>query len=991
MISVKYWYRRGAAAAVLCAAGLAIALMARLYSVYVTRQINEECTSHLVEVYSQVNRNFVSFLETNWENLDDWVHTIQAQSEDAAAPFLRSRRQNWGFSEFYFLSPDGRGLTPDGAVEQFEMEIAGDSLFEKEERTLFLETLSSGQSVTLFAIPVEPGVYQGFAYSAIAVSYSNADIVASLDANAFSNQSLSMIVYTDGSVLLSTQASGSAFGNYLAYLNAGSDLDAEELAAIQNDWENGVSGVVRCGIGGVSHYIAYLPVGYESCVLLGVVPQAAASANMLAIQKATIDVLIKVSLLLGALITVWIVLSYRQKTKKSTLELRYRERMFDMLSNNVDDVIMMLDSTTLQPDYLSPNVERLLGIPHAEVLENVRLVEDTCVNREEGITLEKLQSVPIHGSRFWEREHLHRATGERRWFYETVYREEIQGMEKFIVVMSDRTRERAMSQSLQDALAAAKSANEAKSLFLSNMSHDIRTPMNAIVGFSTLLARDADNAEKVREYTRKISASSQHLLSLINDVLDMSKIESGKTTLNIAAFRLPELMEELYTILLPQAKAKRQNFEFRTKGCPTERLLGDKLRLNQILINLLSNAIKYTPDGGEITCTVEELPQPSAQFSKLRFVVADNGIGMSEEFVKTVFDPFSREITSSTSGIQGTGLGMAITKNLTELMGGVILVNSRLGEGSVFTVELSFAVPEPDSGEDLWTSRGISRVLMVDDEEEICLDVQTMLREIGVNVSYEIKGVRGVEAAAAAEARGEGFHAILLDCLMPGQDGIETARQIRQKIRRDLPIVMLTSYDWSDIEDKARAAGVDAFIPKPFFVSTFRRALETLYANREKEAGVLPDLTDVLNGLLFLVAEDNELNAEILFEMMAMEGARCELASNGQEAVELFERSEPGYFDMILMDVQMPVMNGYEATRSIRACAHPDAKRIPIVAMTANAFAEDVQNALDAGMNGHLAKPIDMDAVKAMLGRLRKGKKPQPAGPARAEQEGSTE
>ena len=975
--------------AVLCVAGIAAMLMARFYSAHVSQQIYEECTSHLVEVYSQVNRNFVSFLEQNWENLDDWVHTIQARDEEDVAPFLRSRQQNWQFSEFYFLSPDGRGLASDGTVEQFAMDVAADTLFQKRERTLFLETLSSGQAVTLFAIPVAPGTWQGFDYSAIAVSYSNADIVASLDANAFSNQSMSLVVYTDGSVLLSTQSSGSAFGNYLTYLSAGSDLGAEKLAEMQQNWEDGVSGVVRCEIGGVSYYIAYLPVGYESCILLGIVPEAAASANMLEIQKATMDVLIKVSLLLGALIIVWIVLSYRQKTKKSAIELRYRERMFDMLSNNVDDVIMMLDSKTMQLDYLSPNVERLLGIPHAEILKNIHLVEDTCVSAEDGFTIEKLQSVPIHGSRYWEREHLHQATGERRWFYETIYREEIQGMEKFVVVMSDRTRERAMSQSLQEALAAAKNANEAKSHFLSNMSHDIRTPMNAIVGFSTLLARDADNAEKVREYTRKISASSQHLLSLINDVLDMSKIESGKTTLNIAAFRLPELMEELYTILLPQAKAKKQNFEFRTKGCPAERLLGDKLRLNQILINLLSNAIKYTPEGGEITCTVEELPQASAQFSKLRFVVADNGIGMSEEFVKTVFDPFSREVSPSTSGIQGTGLGMAITKNLTELMGGVILGNSRQGEVSVFTGELSFALPEQAGGEDLWTSRGISRVLIVDDEEEICLDVQAMMQGTGVTVSYETKGVRGVEAAVQAEERDEGFHAVLLDCLMPGQDGIETARQIRRKIRRDLPIVMLTSYDWSDIEDKARAAGVDAFIPKPFFVSTFRRALEALYASREKEEAA-PDAGDVLNGLLFLVAEDNELNAEILFEMMGMEGARCELASNGQEAVELFEHSEPGHFDMVLMDVQMPVMNGYEATRRIRAGAHPNAKSIPIVAMTANAFAEDVQNALDAGMDGHLSKPIDMDAVKAMLGRLRKGQRPQPsAAPAREEQEGS--
>ena len=990
---MKLRYRWVMAVAALCAVGLAVALMARLYFRYVAQQIYEECADHLVEVYSQVNHNFVSFLEKNWGSLDDWVHHIQIEDEEGVSTFLQGRQQNWKFSQFYFLSSDGRGLTPEGAVEQLELERAGDALFQRQERAMFMETLSDRQAVTLFAIPVERGTYRGFDYDAIAVSYSNADIVASLAVTAFSDQSMCLVVDTDGSVLLSTQESGSAFGNYLSYLNAGSDLGGQRLAEIRQDWENGVSGVVRCEIGGVSHFISYQPVGYEECILLGIVPESAASASMLEIQKATVDVLTKVSVLLGALIVVWIVLSYRQKTKKSALELRYRERMFDMLSNNVDDIFLMLDGGTLKVDYLSPNVERLLGIPQVRILENIHLLEGSSSSESYSFTIGDLTAIPIHGSQYWEREHIHQVTGERRWFYETIYREDIQGVEKFVVVMSDRTRERNMSRSLEEALAAAESANKAKSHFLSNMSHDIRTPMNAIVGFAALLAKDADNAEKVREYTRKISASSQHLLSLINDVLDMSKIESGKTTLNVAVFHLPELMEELYTILLPQAKAKGQFFEFRTKGRPAERLLGDKLRLNQILINLLSNAIKYTQAGGEIICTVEELPRTSPQFSKLRFVVADNGMGMSEEFVKIVFDPFAREVNSTTSGIQGTGLGMAITKNLVELMGGVIAVTSRQGEGSVFTVDLSFARPEQGQAdeEDFWKSHGVSRLLTVDDEEEICLDVQAMMQGTGVDVSYETERKAGVEAVTRALEKNEGFHVILMDWIMPGMGGVETVRQIRSRVGEDVPVIVMTSYDWSEIEDEARSAGVDAFMPKPFFVSTFQQTLKSLYATRETEEA-FPDMEDVLKGLRFLVAEDNELNAEILFEMMDMEGAQCELAVNGQEAVEMFLGSEPGHYDMILMDVQMPVMNGYEATREIRSCGHPRAESIPIVAMTANAFAEDVCNALDAGMNGHLAKPIDMDAVKALLGRLRGEQGSRAADiPAQNGNEGSTE
>ena len=522
---------------------------------------------------------------------------------------------------------------------------------------------------------------------------------------------------------------------------------------------------------------------------------------------------------------------------------------------------------------------------------------------------------------------------------------------------------------LREALSQANRANEAKSAFLSNMSHDIRTPMNAIIGFTTLLAKDAEEPAKVREYTRKITSSSHHLLSLINDVLDMSKIESGKTSLNVAPFSLPELMEELYSILLPQAQAREQSFDFQVKGRPAEELLGDKLHLNQILINLLSNAIKYTPEGGAISLTVEELAPTTPQYAHLRFMVRDNGIGMSPDFLRTVFDPFSREENSTTSGIQGTGLGMAITKNLVDLMGGVIHADSRQGEGSVFTVELSFPRPAAGDGADFWVHRGISRILVADDEEQVCLDIREMMEDTGVQVAYATGGPAAVDEAERAVARGEEFHVILLDWKMPGQGGAETARQLRAKAGPDIPMLVLTAYDWGDIRDEALAAGVDGFLAKPFFVSTFRQALESLGAGQGGRPAPAPE--DALKGLFFLVAEDNELNAEILSEMLDIEGARCEIVPNGRLAVERFNAAPPDRYDMILMDVQMPEMDGYEATRRIRASGGPRAKEIPIVAMTANAFAEDVRHALDAGMNGHLSKPINMDAVRELLGRLR--------------------
>ncbi len=970
---MRSWYRQGIAVILLCITIILIVLIGHLYFQYVSKCVYEESTNYLVEIYNQVNHNFRSFLEKNWKSLQDWVYYIQSEEDDHILDFIKIRQREFKFSEFYFIDCEGNYITPNGGKGIFLLEGGQDCLFQQKDQLIINETLPTGQAVTLFAVPVSEGIYQDFPYKAVGISYTNDDIIQSLDINAFSDRSKCFVVYTDGSVLLSTQNGGGIFENYISYLRAESDLDEKALEQMRQDWENQVSSVLRCQIGGVSHYISYQLVGYQDCVLLGVVPESAASASLIKIQHVTIDVLIKIFLLISSFLILQFVSYVRKQRKASALEIQYRELMFDTLSNNVDDICLMLNGETWEVDYLSPNVERLLGITLADVMEDISVLGDTLSSSASTISAEELLSIPIHGCLQLEREHIHHSTGEQRWYREMVYREKIQDTEKFIVVMSDRTQEKQMTQNLQEALNAAKSANEAKSHFLSNMSHDIRTPMNAIIGFSVLLAKDADRPDKVREYTRKIAASSQHLLSLINDVLDMSKIESGKTSLNTVEFSLPELLEELYSILQPQAKAKHQTLEFHAQGHPAEHLIGDKLHLNQILINLLSNAIKYTQEGGEISFIVEELSKHSTQYAHLRFIVRDNGFGMSGEFLDTVFDPFAREVNDMTRKIQGTGLGMAITKNLIELMGGVIQVDSQLGKGTVFTVELSFAVPVSWSAEKdaFWRRQKISRVLVADDDEDICLEIQEAMRRIGVDVSYTTEGEEAVKMAAQAQKAGKAFHVILLDWRMPGLSGAETARWIREEVSKEIPLVVLSAYDWSDIEDEAREAGIDAFLPKPFFVSTFQQVMSTIHPNIEEAEDKTEPEESVLDGLLFLAAEDNELNAEILSEMLDMEGAKCEIAVNGKVALEMFQKSEINYYDMILMDIQMDVMDGYEATQQIRSCNHPRAKTIPIVAMTANAFAEDVRNALDAGMDGHLAKPIDMAEVKKILGRLR--------------------
>ena len=567
--------------------------------------------------------------------------------------------------------------------------------------------------------------------------------------------------------------------------------------------------------------------------------------------------------------------------------------------------------------------------------------------------------------------------GEMRYFQMKVVRVGDWSKNRNVVLglrsVDEETRsERERNDLLENALLQANRASKAKSIFLSNMSHDIRTPMNAIIGFATLLAKDADKPEKVLEYVKKISYSSQHLLGLINDILDMSKIESGKTSLNMQEFALSNFLEELYSIVSPQAKAKNQTLEVHTKGIMPEMVLGDKLRLNQILINLLSNAVKYTQVNGDICVTVEAIPHAAHGHTHLKFIVQDNGQGMSEGFVKTIFEPFTREVTEKNRETQGTGLGMAITKNIIELMGGTISVQSELGKGSTFTVELEFATVEAEEDKDFWTKHAITRALVVDDEEDICKGIQELMDGTGVEISYALDGYKAVDMVYDACDRKEDFNIVLLDWKMPGINGIETAKRIRKRVGDSIPILVLTSYDFTEVEDEAKKAGIDFFLSKPFFVSNFRRAVSQLKDDDKLKDEAKENLN--LEGLNILAAEDNSINAEILIDLLDMEGITCEVAPNGQECLNKFVNSKPGTYDLILMDVQMPVMNGYEATEAIRSSGHEEAKTIPIIAMTANAFDDDVKAALDSGMNAHLSKPVDIEKMKETIASLRNKK-----------------
>ena len=540
-------------------------------------------------------------------------------------------------------------------------------------------------------------------------------------------------------------------------------------------------------------------------------------------------------------------------------------------------------------------------------------------------------------------------------------------------VRKERETEREIhNKQLAEALQAAQLASNSKTTFLSNMSHDIRTPMNAVLGFTALLARDAENPDKVKEYTKKITASGQHLLSLINDILDVSKIESGKVVLNLDEFTLNDLVSSVDAIIRPMAKTKNQNFYVEVTGIKHEYLLGDETRINQILINLLSNAVKYTPENGSIWFRIIGLKQRSSQYEHIRIEVQDNGYGMTPEYLGTIFDAFTRAENSTTNKVQGTGLGMAITKNIVELMGGTIDVTSEVDKGSLFRVDIEFRIPESHANKQFWKSNGISRILAVNGDPEICKNIQTLMKGMGVLADTAFSAEEAMRILEDIPMK-KSYNLFLLDYNIPDMDCIQVAEKIRDIMPDNVPVLFLADYDTEGIEKVLRIKN-SGILTKPFFVSAFKEKVEEMQKVLKDRS--IPDIEqdNNLEGLHFLAAEDNEINAEILSEILLIEGAECEIVGNGKLAVERFINSTEGEFDAILMDVQMPVMNGYDATRAIRALERKDAAKIPIIAMTANAFAEDEKEAIKAGMDVHMAKPIDLELLKKVIKQCIQGK-----------------
>ena len=524
---------------------------------------------------------------------------------------------------------------------------------------------------------------------------------------------------------------------------------------------------------------------------------------------------------------------------------------------------------------------------------------------------------------------------------------------------------------LQVAVEKAETANRAKSTFLSNMSHDIRTPMNAIIGFTTLALSNINDTERVKDYLGKTLASSNHLLSLINDVLDMSRIESGKIHLEEVEVNLSDVLHDLKTIVSGQIYAKQLELYMDVMDVTDEDVYCDKTRLNQILLNLLSNAIKFTPAGGTVSVRVRQLAGKVRGCGQYEFRIKDNGIGMSQEFAQKIFEPFEQERTSTVSRIQGTGLGMAITKNIVDMMGGTIEVQTAQGKGTEFTVCVPMrAQTEQRPVEKITELEGL-KALVVDDDFNTCDSVTKMLVKVGMRAEWTLSGKEAVLRARQALEMSDVYHAYIIDWRLPDMNGIEVTRQIRS-LHDDTPIIILTAYDWSDIEVEAKAAGVTAFCSKPMFMFDLRETLMSALGQKQTDAvqGLLPDKNADFKGKHILLVEDNELNREIAQEILREYGFLVDSAENGAVAVEKVSTAAPGSYDLVLMDVQMPIMDGYTATRKIRALDDPARAKLPILAMTANAFDEDRRNALESGMNGFLSKPIVIDDLVQELRKI---------------------
>ena len=945
---------------------IGIVLTAFRYFKFVSKTVYEESASHLTEVFHQSNNVLNELANKNLTYLHMWGEYLKKVSDESEIrDYIDKAQEEAGFLYFYFLSADGNYKMLTGEAGYLGLQENLEDKITLGEDIITNAVVPGKQQMLVFASPQSHGSYQGFEYDAIAIAYENADIVDVLDISAFNGNAKSYVVHPDGRVVIdhSFEAWGTVY-NFFGVLREHSNISEKEILELSEKFKERRTDTMLVNLDGSNYYLVYGSSECQDWIFLGLVQADIVNASMNSLQLRT--------MLLGGTIVfgfaVFIIELILQKNrislKRRDVEILYRDELFQKLSMSVDDVFLMLDAKTYKADYVSPNVEKLLGITVEQIQKDIsvlgKLHSEDCEDPKKNY----LKEIQVNEQQEWDFEYVHQKTGEQRWFHIIAMGSEVNGKKKYILVMSDRTVDKKMNQALYEAVRAAETANRAKSTFLSNMSHDIRTPMNAVIGFTTLAVSNIDNKEKVRDYLGKILSSSNHLLSLINDVLDMSRIESGKIHLEETEVSLSDMLHDLKTIISGHIYAKQLELYMDAMDVTDEDVYCDKTRLNQVLLNLLSNAIKFTPAGGTVSVRLKQFPGTKKGSGLYEIRVKDSGIGMSQEFIQRIFSPFERERTSTGSRTQGTGLGMAITKNIVDMMGGTIEVRTEQGKGTEFIVRLPLRIQSEQRSIEKIAELEDLKALVVDDDFNTCDSVTKMLVKVGMRSEWTLSGKEAVLRARQSMELGDAFHAYIIDWRLPDMNGIEVTRQIRS-LGDDTPIIILTAYDWSDIEVEARAAGVNAFCAKPLFMSDIRETLMTAIGQKQTGAEncILPETGSDFRGRCILLVEDNELNREIAEEILKQYGFLVDIAENGAVAVEKVKNSAPGTYDLVLMDIQMPVMNGYEATEQIRALEDPALAQIRILAMTANAFDEDRKQALKCGMDGFLSKPIVMEEL----------------------------
>ena len=808
------------------------------YFDFVAQTIFDESTAHLTEIFHQANQQLYNLVSVNWSRMRMWAPYIEkTQSDEEIVAYVNQAREESNFTNFYFISRDGKYITLSEGRGYLDLREQLPTLILDDQPIVVNSVVPDKPEIMVFAIPTERGSFRGFDYEAIAITYNNSDMVEALKISAFNGQASTYAVLPDGRIAVdnSSEAMDSVH-NLFVLLEESKSLTDDQITALQQDFLSGNSGSLLFKINGVSNYLVYEPANFQNWTVVGIVPADVVNSSMNELQTTTITVVSAITIAMAVMLLLLVIIQNRQKLKQKDNALLARDELFSKLSVNVDDVFLMVDAKDLRVEYVSPNIEKLVGISEQQVFDDIHEIEHLLRKDESEPILDQLSDILPGEQRLWDREYIHQITGEELWFRVAAFCTDIQGEAKYILDLSDRTKDKKINQKLADAVHTAENANRAKTIFLNNMSHDIRTPMNAIMGF-TDIAMKYNPKPEVENCLQKIRESSEHLLTLINDVLDISRIESGKIKFAPIGVDIVEVADTVLSIMYGFLSNRNITFHTHLAIPETRYVLADAVRIREVLVNILGNAVKFTGDGGSITFTSDYLPGADDRHMIVRYRVTDTGVGMTKEFLKHIFDEFSQEESSARTHYKGSGLGMAISKRYVDLMGGNISVESEKGKGSTFTVELPLELTEADK----------------------------------------------VQKQAS-----------------PG------------------------------------------------------------------------DSTD-LTGVKILMAEDNDLNAEIAMVQLEELGIHITRASDGKEALKIFASNQPGTFDIIFMDIMMPKMNGYEATKAIRALQNrPDARTIPIIAMTANAFAEDVQASLDAGMNDHLSKPIVMEEViKAIAGNIR--------------------